>query len=49
MGLIRAFNRERGITVLMVTHDPDVAAHAGRVIRFVDGRLADDRHNGEAG
>ncbi len=49
MELIAAFNRELGITVLMVTHEPDMAAHARRVVRFVDGRVDSDRRNGEAG
>jgi len=48
MDLIGALNREHGITVLMVTHEPDMAAHAKRVIRFVDGRVDSDRRNGEA-
>ncbi|MBN1209024.1 MAG: ABC transporter ATP-binding protein [Myxococcaceae bacterium] len=48
MGLISAFNRDNGITVLMVTHEPDMAAYARRVIRFVDGRVDSDRRNGEA-
>ncbi len=48
MDLITAFNRERGITVLMVTHEPDIAACAKRVIRFVDGRVASDHRNGKA-
>jgi putative ABC transport system ATP-binding protein len=39
MELIGALNRDRGITVLMVTHEPDIAACAGRVVRFVDGRI----------
>ncbi|MBN2495453.1 MAG: ABC transporter ATP-binding protein [Deltaproteobacteria bacterium] len=47
MDLLGAFNRERGLTVLMVTHEPDIAAHAQRVIRFIDGRVASDRRNGE--
>ena len=49
MQLIGALNRDQGITVLMVTHEPDMAAHAKRVIRFVDGRVESDRRNGEAG
>jgi putative ABC transport system ATP-binding protein len=49
MELIAAFNREVGITVRMVTHEPDMAAHARRVVRFVDGRVDSDRRNGEAG
>jgi putative ABC transport system ATP-binding protein len=44
MNLLRRLNEERGITVLMVTHDPRCAAHAGREIRFTDGRIvADER------
>jgi putative ABC transport system ATP-binding protein len=47
MELIKSFNREQGITVLMVTHESDVAAYAKRVIRFVDGRVDSDRRSGE--
>lgn len=47
MELITSFNRDRGITVLMVTHEPDIAAFAGRVVRFVDGRVDSDRPGGE--
>ncbi|HMA10549.1 MAG TPA: ABC transporter ATP-binding protein [Steroidobacteraceae bacterium] len=47
MSLISALNRERGITVLMVTHEPDMAAYARRVVRFVDGRVDSDRRSGE--
>jgi putative ABC transport system ATP-binding protein len=47
MDLISALNRDQGITVLMVTHEPDMAAHAKRVIRFVDGRVDSDHRNGE--
>jgi putative ABC transport system ATP-binding protein len=42
MELLAALNRERGITVLMVTHEPDMAAYAGRVVRFVDGLIESD-------
>jgi putative ABC transport system ATP-binding protein len=48
MDLITGFNREQGITVLMVTHEADIAAYARRVVRFVDGRVESDRRNGEA-
>ena len=47
MDLIGAFNRDHGITVLMVTHEPDMAACARRVVRFVDGRVDSDRRSGE--
>ena len=42
MDLIAALNRDRGITVLMVTHEPDMAAYARRVVHFIDGRVARD-------
>jgi putative ABC transport system ATP-binding protein len=45
MELLTALNAERGITVLMVTHEADMAAYARRVVRFVDGRIDSDRLN----
>jgi putative ABC transport system ATP-binding protein len=43
MDLLRALNVERGITVVMVTHESDMAAYARRTVRFVDGRIESDR------
>ncbi len=45
MGLLLALNRDHGITVLMVTHEPDMAAYARRMVHFVDGRIAKDGIN----
>jgi putative ABC transport system ATP-binding protein len=45
MELLWRLNVDRGITVLMVTHEPDMAAYAKRVVRFVDGRVASDEPN----
>jgi putative ABC transport system ATP-binding protein len=45
MELIARLNSERGITVLMVTHESDMAAYAHRIVRFVDGRVAADTPN----
>ncbi len=45
MGLIQRLNREQGITVLMVTHEADIAAYAARIVRFVDGVVAGDEPN----
>ncbi|WP_132956569.1 ABC transporter ATP-binding protein [Rhizobium sp. BK251] len=42
MDLVTRLNREQGITVIMVTHENDIAAYAGRVLRFVDGKLESD-------
>jgi putative ABC transport system ATP-binding protein len=48
MKLIAALNRDAGITVVMVTHEPDVAAYARRTIVFRDGRIAHDGPTAEA-
>ncbi len=45
MELLVALNRDHGITVLMVTHEPDMAAYARRLVRFVDGRIDSDEPN----
>jgi putative ABC transport system ATP-binding protein len=42
MDLVTALNRDRGITVVMVTHESDIAAYARRIVRFVDGRIDSD-------
>jgi putative ABC transport system ATP-binding protein len=42
MELIARLNEERGLTVVMVTHEADMAAYAHRVIRFTDGLIASD-------
>jgi putative ABC transport system ATP-binding protein len=39
MELLVQLNRDKRITVLMVTHEADMARYAGRVVRFVDGRV----------
>jgi len=43
MELITRLNRENGITVIMVTHEEDIAAYGKRLLRFVDGHLASDQ------
>ena len=45
MELLWRLNAEQGITVLMVTHEPDMAAYAKRIVRFVDGVVASDERN----
>jgi putative ABC transport system ATP-binding protein len=42
MELIAGLNETRGLTVIMVTHEPDMAEFAHRTIRFVDGRIDSD-------
>ena len=48
MNLLTALNREAGITIAMVTHEPDMAAYAHRVIHFLDGEIAHDGPSAEA-
>ncbi|HEX6059735.1 MAG TPA: ABC transporter ATP-binding protein [Gemmatimonadaceae bacterium] len=42
VALLEELNRESGSTVVMVTHDRELAGRAGRVIRLADGRVVDD-------
>lgn len=37
--LLRDLNRERDLTMMMVTHDPQIAAQADRIVRLADGRI----------
>ncbi len=46
MELLTRLNREQGITVIMVTHEPDMAAYARRIVHFVDGLVASDERPG---
>jgi putative ABC transport system ATP-binding protein len=41
--LLLELNRERGTTLVLVTHDAELAARAGRVIRLADGRVVSDQ------
>ncbi len=45
MSLLADLQRRQGITVVMVTHEPDMAAYASRIVRFRDGRVAEDVAN----
>ena len=45
MELLRGLNTVQGITVLMVTHEPDMAAYARRLVHFIDGRIDSDAAN----
>ncbi len=43
MWVIQELNRRSGITVVIVTHEHDIASHAGRVVTMLDGQVLDDR------
>lgn len=48
MELLTSFNQEQGITIVMVTHESDMAAYAKRIVRFVDGVVESDIRSEEA-
>jgi putative ABC transport system ATP-binding protein len=48
MELLTELNREQGITIIMVTHEPDMAAYARRIVHFIDGLVASDETREEA-
>jgi len=46
MNLLTGLNRDKGVTIVMVTHEPDMASYAKRVVHFLDGLVESDKHNG---
>ncbi|RJQ48908.1 MAG: ABC transporter ATP-binding protein [Desulfobacteraceae bacterium] len=48
MKLLTGLNRDQGITIVMVTHEPDMAEYAKRTVRFLDGLVDSDERNGRA-
>jgi putative ABC transport system ATP-binding protein len=44
LAIFQRLNREEGITMIVVTHDPDVATYSNRNIHFKDGRLQLDAY-----
>ena len=43
MGIFQRLNRERGITVLLITHEHDIAEYGTRIVTFRDGQVVADR------
>jgi putative ABC transport system ATP-binding protein len=43
MGIFQKLNREHGITIVLVTHEPDIAEYATRIVAFRDGRVRSDQ------
>jgi putative ABC transport system ATP-binding protein len=43
MGLFQRLNEERGITVVLITHEPDIAEYGTRIVSFRDGHIINDR------
>jgi putative ABC transport system ATP-binding protein len=49
MELLDELNRHEGITIIMVTHEAEMAGYARRIVRFLDGRIAMDRQRTKEG
>ena len=49
MGIFQRLNQDLGITIIMITHEPDIASFAKRNILFRDGKIVDDRNSGLQG
>lgn len=45
LGTLQKLNREHGRTIVLITHEPDIAEHAGRIIRLRDGVIVSDEKN----
>jgi putative ABC transport system ATP-binding protein len=43
MAIFQQLNEEQGITIIFVTHEPEIAQHTRRIVRIADGRIVDDR------
>ena len=49
MGIFQKLNKEKGITVIVITHEMDIAEYGTRLIRFRDGRVVADERAPRAG
>ena len=49
MELLTRLNRDQGITIIMVTHEPDMAEYADRLVSFLDGKIQSDVRNSVSG
>ncbi len=48
MDLLTTLNRNQGITIVMITHEPDMASYAKRIVHFKDGLIENDQQTKEA-
>jgi putative ABC transport system ATP-binding protein len=42
MAIFQGLNRQNGITIVLITHEPDIAAYADRIVRFRDGQICEE-------
>ena len=48
MTLLKGLNRQKGITIVMITHESEMATYADRVITFRDGLIVSNKRNGSS-
>ena len=46
VAMLQGLNREQGVTVVLVTHEPDIAAHTNRIVTMSDGKIVSDERVG---
>ena len=47
MALFQKLNRDSGMSIIVVTHEPDIAEYSNRILRFKDGHLVSDENVAE--
>ena len=45
LGTFQRLNKQHGSTIVLITHEPDVAMHANRIIHIRDGKILEDKVN----
>ncbi|MEM2889096.1 MAG: ABC transporter ATP-binding protein [Candidatus Bathyarchaeia archaeon] len=49
ISLLKKLNEERGVTIIMITHDPNIAKQAKHIVRILDGKIIEETNNMNGG